>query len=304
MLAARPGAGCHNSSENLHYRDLMRVAALRLADAAHGAPYHAALLPMGARGPRSLMHTHIDYHEAFFVLGGSGRHWIGDSWRELRGGDLTLVRDRDRHAFSGTPPGGLQFINVAFGTSIWRDFVGLTDLRDRWDKPEDPPCLRLRDEAADRAEIIFRQALSWYEDDATRLGVVRFLAELAPLLATADSTSAAAHEPPWLTQACAAMRQEEHLRAGLPRLLDMAAVSHGYLARSLRRYRGQTPVEFVMQLRIRHAATLLITTDLSIENIATRSGFTGPSYFSRSFRRARGISPREFRAQARRTVIP
>jgi transcriptional regulator GlxA family with amidase domain len=100
------------------------------------------------------------------------------------------------------------------------------------------------------------------------------------------------------------MRQEEHLCAGLPRLLEMAAVSHGYLARSLRRYRDQTPVEFVMQLRIRHAATLLTTTDLSIETIATRSGFTSASYFSRTFRRVRGTSPREFRARARRTVIP
>jgi AraC family cel operon transcriptional repressor len=100
------------------------------------------------------------------------------------------------------------------------------------------------------------------------------------------------------------MRSEDNLRDGLARLLQLASVSHGHLARSMSEHFGCRPVEFVNQVRLSHAAMLLATTADSIGRIADRSGFSSQSYFDRLFHARYGQTPRAYREQARRAVVP
>jgi AraC family transcriptional regulator of arabinose operon len=48
------------------------------------------------------------------------------------------------------------------------------------------------------------------------------------------------------------------------------------------------------------ARDLLVSTDLTAEQIAARIGYLDPTYFSRRFRQAHGTSLRTWRAAARR----
>ncbi|MCU0718670.1 MAG: helix-turn-helix domain-containing protein [Pirellula sp.] len=52
---------------------------------------------------------------------------------------------------------------------------------------------------------------------------------------------------------------------------------------------------FVVQHRLSHAQRLLVTTEDSILNIATESGFQSLSRFNEAFKEACGCSPREYR---------
>jgi AraC family transcriptional regulator, dual regulator of chb operon len=105
-------------------------------------------------------------------------------------------------------------------------------------------------------------------------------------------------------RACAAMYDEENLRAGLPRLLELASVSHGHLARSMSAHYGCRPVEFVNNARLSHAAVLLATTADSVGRIAERCGFSSQSYFDRLFHARYGRAPRAYRERARHAVAP
>ena len=59
---------------------------------------------------------------------------------------------------------------------------------------------------------------------------------------------------------------------------------------------GQTPVEYLINLRLNMAVELLQTApEAGVSDIAMRSGFNDSSYFARLFRRKFGISPRQFR---------
>lgn len=58
---------------------------------------------------------------------------------------------------------------------------------------------------------------------------------------------------------------------------------------------GQTPVEYINNLRINHAKEYLINTDLSISDISEAVGFTDQNYFSRVFKKITGISPVKFK---------
>nr|WP_239024980.1 AraC family transcriptional regulator [Rhodoligotrophos defluvii] len=110
---------------------------------------------------------------------------------------------------------------------------------------------------------------------------------------------------------------DERLSAALAAMLENSAEAH--TLRSLSRRAGmsrsafalrftitfgQPPMAFLRDLRLRHAARLLETTELPVQAIAESVGYTSRSYFTRAFRTLYGIDPRSFRARKRRQVTP
>ena len=58
---------------------------------------------------------------------------------------------------------------------------------------------------------------------------------------------------------------------------------------------GVSPQQYLIDLRLRNARDLLISTDLSISEVARSVGYDDPLYFSRLYRKHYGLSPRESR---------
>lgn len=243
------------------------------------------------------MHGHQDYCEFLYVVSGSGWHRLNSEEQPLRDGDLVLVRQADTHTFAATKSHPMAFVNIAFPTGAWRSFLALSGVDDV------PLHLQLADDQHDEARHVFTQALQAFGRGPTSYDLVRFWTAIIPLLGYPTGTPERG-QPEWLRQMCAAMEAEEHLREGLPRMLALASVSHGYLARCMRDTYGLTPVEFLTELRMRHAAALLRSTPASIAEVAQRCGFSTQSYFSRLFRRTYGVTPRDFRERARHGLVP
>ncbi|MFI6602400.1 AraC family transcriptional regulator [Nonomuraea sp. NPDC050536] len=271
---------------------------LRWVEFAAGLPYHAALVPVsGSRRDRPEPHSHADFHELVFVTTGAGAQRVGESEQPLRAGDVVLVRPHDRHEFSATAE-GMRFINIAFPSERWRVFADLVGLPE-WDRRDLP--LSVRTDPGGQVGAEFARALG--AGLPRMLDLVRLWSAVVPLLEGADG-SAVDQRPGWLVSARVAMSREENLREGLPRLLALAAVSPGHLARSMRRHYGCSPITFVVERRLEHAALLLTTTTEGIGQIAQRCGFSGQSYFARLFKDRYGMTPRDHREAARRAVVP
>lgn len=243
------------------------------------------------------------------VIEGHGRQVIstvgaGQVVQALHPGDITLIRPHDQHALASTSPSGVQFYNIAFSTTIWRTFADLAGLDPSWETASTPPHMHLNP-TDDRLRRASQLALDRFHDAPTIFDLVQFWATVVPHLAPpAASPRQPPGTPDWLIAASAAMRREEHLREGVPRLLALAHVSPAHLSRSVRRFYGTTPTALVAELRLRHAETLLATTTQSIADIAHRCGFANPSYFTRRFREAHHVSPREFRHRAQHALVP
>ena len=62
---------------------------------------------------------------------------------------------------------------------------------------------------------------------------------------------------------------------------------------------GMTPMEYLMEYRIKNADIQLKTTEKSISDIAYECGFGDSAYFSRCYKKRRGITP----SAARRNMI-
>lgn len=77
-----------------------------------------------------------------------------------------------------------------------------------------------------------------------------------------------------------------------------ANLSPSWFSTVFKRTYGVSPHQFLLSLRVNHAADLLRTTELSIENIAMYCGFADVYHFSKAFRKKMGESPTEFRKQS------
>ena len=67
-------------------------------------------------------------------------------------------------------------------------------------------------------------------------------------------------------------------------LLAIAHMSRSTLMRVFRKATGQTPIEYLIRIRMQKAIELLRVTNLSITEIAIQVGFNDSNYFSRQFR--------------------
>lgn len=83
----------------------------------------------------------------------------------------------------------------------------------------------------------------------------------------------------------------------ISKLADKFSLSPRTVQRSFAR-QGTTPGTYLQELRLRHAAQLLVSSHSgNITQVAIESGFSDASYFSRAFRKKFGLSPRAYRLQ-------
>lgn len=96
-------------------------------------------------------------------------------------------------------------------------------------------------------------------------------------------------------QRCRRHIEQHFLR--LRALEEVAAecrVTKAYLCRLCYRYDHQSPYQYLLRLKMNHAAECLRNSDALVKEVAQQVGFADPFHFSRVFRRVLGVSPSAF----------
>ena len=79
-------------------------------------------------------------------------------------------------------------------------------------------------------------------------------------------------------------------------LAKMAGLSVSHFERRFRQAFGSSPRQYLVRVRVEHAARLLSETDQTVSQVALACGFYDHAHFSRSFRRIMMVSPTEYRS--------
>src|SRR5690606_30062815 len=91
------------------------------------------------------------------------------------------------------------------------------------------------------------------------------------------------------------LKEHFHEEISLEALADRAAMAPTYFSYIFKMITGKNYIEYLNELRIQHAMTLLKTTDLSVTEISMSSGFNHLSHFNRMFKKYVGMTPSSYR---------
>ncbi len=257
-------------------------------------------------GTLVIPHRIIFDHEMILVLRGQGELVLDTQTIALRPLRLLVIEPFVRHRLEGDPRKPFEHIAVHFDLAA--GFPAPSDVLRRrhsyavrlthglslptcTDLPEGHPIIRWLGQLV---EVRQRSAPTAALEASVLLA--RVLVELLKREPTAPGADVVDQRNRVRLQ-----RVIDHVQSHLQQRLsarDLAAVaglSESHLTRLLRRWRGQSPAEYVATARIDAARRLLADVDLSIKQIARRVGFTSTQHFGRVFRRIDGLTPTEHR---------
>ena len=119
---------------------------------------------------------------------------------------------------------------------------------------------------------------------------------LPPLgVATRQSTDTLAVADPQLARALRFVREHACEGISVADILRHAPMARRSLENRMRETIGRTPNAEILRVKLARARQLLATTDLSLNEVATRCGFQYSEYFSVVFKRETRETPGEFR---------
>lgn len=131
-------------------------------------------------------------------------------------------------------------------------------------------------------------------DEASPLAIEGLILELVAAVSRRRGRRSQRRAAPWLERA----REILHDDLSSPiRFTDVAStveVHPVHLAREFRKVHGCTLGEYLRRIRIEFCCRQLLTSNMSLVEIALAAGFCNQSHFSRVFRRQTGLTPKEY----------
>jgi AraC-like DNA-binding protein len=98
------------------------------------------------------------------------------------------------------------------------------------------------------------------------------------------------------------MEENFNRNPGLKRIAAAAGMSVPHFCAEFKKHTGKSAVETIMELRMREAAYLLTDMNLSVSEVAQRTGWSDLFQFSKIFKKYFGASPRKHRANQPSTI--
>lgn len=85
-------------------------------------------------------------------------------------------------------------------------------------------------------------------------------------------------------------------------IAQACACSESTVSHLFKEYMGQPVKKYINSLRMKQAEKLLLTSDLSISDVAVLCGFANTNYFSTAFKKQNGVNPTEYRSRKKRSL--
>ena len=244
-------------------------------------------------------HCHTCY-ELFYVDSGSCRFLIEDNIFDLQAGDFILV-----------PPMALHYTRYVSGPCkrtviLFRGEDVSEEARDRMPGGERffNETTLFQAPAAYRTQIsnLLRQMAAEERIEDGTSGTLRYL-YLQCLLLLCARNCVFFSDPPvdihttdqQILQAARFISEHYMNPVTTADVAKAVGFSPNYLSKKFRQSAGIGLHEYLVFVRLHHAAQELVSTDDSITTIALRCGFSDSNYFKDSFKNKYGVTPRNYR---------
>lgn len=280
-------------------------------------PKARAVIHRERQQPAIMQHRH-NFFEIAIVTGGTGDHLTDGFRHRLKVGDVLLIHCSRSHGYARTR--SLSLINVLIRNDVLAR-IGL-EMKDlpafeflfATEQPDLPPRGGKKARAYPNRLRLNTAELEQMEDLATRieeetrrghdssflLGEAYLTLMVGLLVRSFERGRAATQRQPEGRFARVLAWIDANLAKPLM-VSDMARIagmSERTFYRKFRATLSMSPLDYLLQARIRHAKEQLVLEDSRIAEAALACGFEDSNYFARCFRGRTGKSPRAFRSDA------
>ena len=246
-------------------------------------------------------HNH-DFYEILIVMDGNAIHCINDGVQILKKGDVLCIRPDDIHYLTPytTSAEKFDFFNLRISCQYMEtQFSYCKKLKDKVCQSQLPYIAKLG-----AKEILF------FEKNLRAIKLMDFCEEksfiyysivkamLSHILIDKTELNREAM-PEWFENLLIQISKAEVLCMDYPEIARIANVSNSYLWKTFKKYLNMAPTEYINSLRIELAYDLIVKTNYSLSNIASKVGFNDYSYFYKKFYNRYDISPKMLRKQTK-----
>ena len=236
----------------------------------------------------SHMHNH-HFTEIFYIKNGTGHMVIENENVALKPNSLVLIGSQVQHTEVSNPSDPLDYY-----------VLGVEGLKINTDRPVEYSIIYSPPESSSIRKC-FEGIL--HEMNHKQEGYAQIcqhhLAILILLICRKDHVSYKIVEPRSSSKEChKAKRYIEthyHDKITLDSLAEVCNLTKYYLSHKFKELYQKSPMSYLTEVRIDAAKDLLLTANYSIEEVASATGFSSPSYFSQAFQKTCKMSPQEYR---------
>ena len=251
-------------------------------------------------------HLH-EFIELVYVLRGSGVHGIDGVEYHVRRGSLLFINYRQVHYFRSDPRDPMEICDVLLDPEwLSQRLIGSENAFElltlsafsQFQQSVDPKTalVRFMGEERRRAEALIREMIE--EKTSAHPGFSTVLKAQVSILLTmvfrkmsAVGVRYSGPDEEFLSY----IRQNCTEKLTLEDLAKQCFYNPSYFSRIFRERYGMTVTEYINLSRLEKATDLLVQTDLSVEEILRRSGFSRKAGFYRCFKEKTGMTPQEYR---------
>lgn len=253
------------------------------------------------------MHTHTDFSELAIVLNGTAEHIVDKERFLVQKGDVFIISNDIAHGYEN--PKDFKLCNIMYRPNnlLWFDndirksagFHSLFVIEPYLNKDHRfQSRLTLSPSNFETISTIIDQMIHEYElrPESWRTMLRARFMQLVVLLSRAYDIRTDNTEN-LLNIALPIAYMESHFTESLTieELAKQANLSVRHFSRLFHDAYHISPTQYLIQLRIQYACTLLKNNNLTISEVGFKSGFNDSNYFVRQFKKCTNLTPGQYR---------
>ena len=254
------------------------------------------------------MHSHR-FIEIAYIASGSGIHEIGDGYSSyIEKGDLILLNSNVAHGFKSEDVDQLAVYNCIFDPSVLRyainksdDFINIVYnclFDDEKQSSVSKPYIVLKD-----AGIVFPVINEMYNEytekrsgyeKTNEANLIRLLVMIFRLQMSNKENAGGAYRRAIAESAVKYMNEYYSEKISCEMLASRAYLSTGYFHRIFKSVTGQSPIEYLQDIRLQKAADMLSGSSSTVKQAAAAVGYSDMKHFYKIFSQKYGTTPKQY----------
>ena len=260
-----------------------------------------------SRNPSSTYHNH-NYYELVYVIRGMAQHIVNGEHRILSKESYFLLSPNDEHMYVPLNSDPFKIINLMFdpsiidskftletpfGEIIKHPLIGMSEKN----LVATPLAMHYSD-SSNVMKSIFLNSFDEYRKK--RIGYINVLKSnvIRALIECLRNVSGDTDNPTnssFVNKIVKYANDHYAESISLSSMCNSLGYSVPYVSRIFKEQIGMNFSEYLVNLRVQKACSLLLSTNMSVQNIITAVGYSNTEFFYRAFKEIMGETPTKFR---------